>query len=331
MTDINEYNGVVADPRTPEAKAKDYLQEEVVMAVPLKWNRGIKDAPTYSVRDQDGSGSCVAQATAKALEILTGTVQSAHPIYRRRMNYPGMGMYLQDAFSIVKNLGTTTEALDRSQEMSEVEMNADVTIPTPLSGFTYAFPNVKNIDSVALAIETQKECPITINGTIQEYANSEKPVVTPGTLNCAHAICGMYYFTDENGVKCILIEESWGPNHIRKRVLTEDYLKARGTAAGYLIPPVIAPNPVKPKFTFQTPLLYGQKNYSIKMLQDILKYENLMNHNIDSTGYYWEATRKSVLAWQIKHQVASQSELEALQGKRVGLKTITKLNEIYDR
>ena len=329
---ITSYNGIAEDPRTPEQKAKDYPHSEVAMAIPLSWNRGIEGAPVYSLRDQDGSSSCVAQASAKALEILTGTVQSAHPIYRERINYPDPGMYLADAGAIVKKFGTTTEVLDPSQNMSEEQMNRDVTVPTPLNNFVYAFPNVKDIDEVAQSIESRKNCDILFRGTIEEYANSEKPVVIPSTnLNCGHCICGVYYFTDENGVKCILADESWGPSHIKRRILTEDYLRARGIGAMYFIPPATNPTIPKPKFNFTSVLLYGQSNYSIKMLQDILKYEGLFPINIDSTGNYLTRTAKAVLAWQRLHKVASDTELDSLQGKRVGEKTIKALNLIYNK
>lgn len=327
------YIGVAEDTRAPEQKEKDYQHGEVAMAIPLKWNRTIKDAPVYSLRDQNGSYSCVGQGTGKALETILGKIISAHPTYRRRANYPNVGMWLQDAGAIVKKLGTTTEELDPSQKMSEPQMNTDVEVETPINGYLYAFPNIKNIDEIAQAIEGYKHCLITINGTVAEYASFEKPVVIPSDkLNCSHCICGVYYFTDENGVKCIVVDESWGPDYIRRRILTEDYLKARGTGAMYFIPPIPKPTPVKPKFTFSTPLLYGQSNYSIKMLQDILRYEGLFGGgSIVSTGNYLSITAKGVYQWQVKHVVAPMAELNALQGKRVGLKTIAALNKIYSK
>jgi len=331
MSDELKAPGLIPDPRSEEQKQKDYPHQEIApAAVVLHWDRGIEGAPVYSLRDQDGSGSCCGQSGAKALEVLTGVVQSAHPIYRRRFNFAGFGMYLQDVGQIVKNLGTTTEALDPSQKMNEAQMNADVAVDTPLKGYLYAFPNIKNIDEVAAAIEVRKHCLITINGNLKEYAYSEKPVVIPGApLRHPHCICGVYYFTDPNGEKCIVIDESWGPNFIRRRVLTETYLLARGTGAMYFVPPVIPPQPPKPHFTFATPLEFGQENYSIKMLQDILKYEKLFPLNVVSSGKYLQITAKAVLAFQRKYNVASAAELDALQGKRVGKKTIKKLNELY--
>lgn len=325
------YLGVVPDPRSKIDKDKDFQQEEVLpMAIVLNWNRDISGAPSYSLRDQDGSGSCVGQSSAKALETITNEIQSAHPIYRRRANFPSAGMYLHDAGDIIRHKGTTTELLDPSQRMTEAQMNEEVTVPTPLTEPSYIMVNVKDIDAIATAIETQKHCLITFYGTLAEYANVEKPIVIPSdNLNCAHCICGVYYFKDDVGNKCILADESWGPDHIRRRILTEDYLRARGTGAMYFVPPAPVPVIKKPKYNFKTPLLYGQKSEDIKALQDILKYEKLFPLTVESTGLYLSITVKGVLAWQIKHKVAPLAELNSLQGKRVGEKTIKALNLIY--
>jgi len=333
IDEIKIDTGLVEDPRSQEEKDKDYPHSEVAMAIPLKWNRGIEGAPEYPDRDQNGSLTCVAQSGASGLNTITGKIISAHAPYRRRSNFPGGGMWLQNYGDLVRNQGVTTEDLDPSQRMSEQQMNADVTVATPLNKFLYAFPNVKNIDEIATAIEAQKHSLITILGNSNEYTNVEKPIVIPSdNLNIAHCLCGIYYFTDEKGVKCILVKESWGPNYIRQRIFTEDYLKSRGTGAMYLIPPVVVPpTPAKPKFKFQSILLYGQSNYSIKMLQDILKFEGLFPININSTGNYLSTTAGAVLKWQIKHKVASLIELNSLRGRRCGEKTIAALNLIYSK
>jgi hypothetical protein len=326
-----ENPGLIPDTRSQIDKDKDYVHDEVApQAVALNWDRGIEGAPTYSIRDQNGSSSCVGQATAKALEIITGTVQSAHPIYRRRNNYPNLGMWLQDAGNIVRHLGTTSEEISPSQKMSELEMNKDIFVETPIKQAMYITANFKDIDTIAMAIETQKHCVLTIQSNYAEW-DVEKPKVSWSPITFGHAICGVYYFKDENGEKCILIDESWGASNIRRRILTESFIKARGTGALYFIPIVPTPPPTKPKFTFSSVLEFGQNNFSIKMLQDILKYEGFFPTATTSTGYYGEITRKCVLQWQIKHDVAPMAELNALQGKRVGQKTIAKLNSIYSK
>lgn len=326
--------GLIPDPRAEELKNRDYQHAEVApMAVALNWNRGIEGAPVYSIRDQDGSGSCVAQATAKALEISTGVIQSAHPIYRRRANFDGMGMWLQDAGNIVRSMtgGTTTELLDPSQQMNEQQMNRDITVATPLKGHTYAFPNIKIIDQIAQAIEVRKHSLITFYGTLQEYAYSEKPVVDPlaTSMDCPHCICGVYYYTTPQNEKAILIDESWGPNQIRRRTLTESYLLARGTGAMYYIPPAAPVPPVKPHYIFTSDMKYGQESYAIKILQDILKYEGLFDLNVASSGKFFEVTRKGVLAYQKKYAVAPLPEIIKLNGMSAGPKTRKDLNMRY--
>lgn len=331
MSNIIIQPGLVEDTRSPIDKEKDYLHEEVApQAVVLQWNRGISGAPTYSIRNQNGSGSCVGQGIAKALEIITGKVQSAHPIYRRRRNFPNIGMWLQDGGDLVRHLGTTTESLDPSQNMTETQMNADITVETPLTLPIYILADYKDINSIATAIELYKHCVITINGNLEEYAYSGKPVVIPNSiLNCAHCICAVYYFTDEHGEKCIVVDESWGPAMITRRVLTETYLKARGTGAMYFIPqsPI---TPQKPHYRFTEPLVYGTMNsLGVKNLQDILKFEGFFPTSLTSTGNYLEITRKGVLQWQLAHQVDTPEILISLQGRRVGSKTINALNLIY--
>lgn len=319
--------GLIPDPRSLIDISKDFQMQEVIpQAVALHWNRGIEGAPVYSVRDQDGSSSCVGQAIAKALETITGVVQSAHPVYRRRSNFPIPGMFLQDGMNIIKHLGTTTEQLDPSQKMTEAQMNGDLFVQTPLTELIYVGVDYRDIDSIATAIETQKQCVLTLMSNYSEW-DVVKPVVLNQDTTFGHAICGTYYFTDPTGEKCILIDESWGLKQIERRLITETFIKARGTGGKYFVPQdVILPVP-KPKFTFKTQLLFGQTSSDIKNLQDILRYENLFP--VASTGYYGNITARGVLQWQIKYSVDTVAVLNSLGGRTVGPKTIAKLNSIY--
>ena len=301
-------SGVISDPRPIEEQAKDYTHEEVASAVPLNWNRDISGAPAYSIRDQDGSSSCVEQASQKAVETITGVVTSAHPNYRRRSNYPAEGMYLQDAGQLQVNQGTTTEALDPSQN-------------------NYVMVNIKNIDDIATAIETYKHCIITIQSSMPEW-NVVQPVVMPNEpITFGHGICGVYYFTTPTNQKAILIDENWGTENIERRILTEDFLKARGTGAMYFISGVLPPTP-KPQFIFQTTLLYGNSNYSVKELQDCLKYFGFFPLNIPSTGNYLSITAQAVLKWQLANNVDTVQALNNLQGKSFGPKSIAVMNAL---
>lgn len=317
--------GLTPDIRSAIDISKDYIHAEVApQAVVLNWNRDISGAPVYSVRNQDGSSSCVAQAGAKALETMTGVVQSAHPPYRRRADFPSLGMYLQNYGDLLRHLGTTTEVLDPSQNMSEAQMNADIMVETPLTETMYITADFTDMDVLATAIETQKHCILTIRSSYEEW-DVDKPIVLSNVPTFGHAICATYYFTDELGQKCVLIDESWGLRHITKRVLTESFIKARATGAMYFLPNPPIPTPVKPHFVFSSTLSFGQSNLSIKNLQDALKYFGYFP-NITSTGYFGSITAASLLKWQIANNVAPLAELQGLQGKSFGPKSIAKMN-----
>ena len=319
MSDDIKAPGLIPDPRSEAEKVKDFKHEEVSMAVALNWNKPLQDAPNHSQRDQNGSGSCVAQATAKAEEVLKKYVPSAHPIYARRSNFPNPGMWLQNAGEIMRKQGTTTEALDPSQKMSEVQMNAPVTVDTPKKEPLYiTITDFKNIDKIAEAIELYGHCVITVGCNGSEW--TEKPVYSGNSLlNFFHAVCATYYFKDEQGKKCLRIDESWGANNPGHRIITEDFWVARGTAAMYFIP-----DDGKPHHTFRQNLHFGMmSNTEVKFLQDILKFEKLFPLSQLSTGNYLQITARAVLAFQTKYGIAPPSAND------VGPLTRAKLNELY--
>lgn len=334
------FTGLIPDPRSPEEKARDYKHEEIATAVPLNWNRDISGAPQYSQRDQDGSGSCVGQGNAKAIEILEKEVISAHPIYRRRSNYPDEGMWLQEAGRIVHkpaddkdlpNHGTTTEALDPSQRMNEAQMNADLTVATPIMEPVYiTIQDPTDIEKIATAIELYKHCVLTISGAIQYYASYEKPEIGPDPTrkDFAHCICGKYYFTDENGKRCILADESWGPNNIRQRILTEDYLKNNATGAMYYVPAGAAVQ--KPSYHFTKPLGWNlQNDADVIALQDCLKYEGFFSTGVGSTGNFLTITAHAVQKWQIAHGITDFQGVTDMTKIRIGPKSLALLNQLY--
>jgi hypothetical protein len=99
-------------------------------------------------------------------------------------------------------------------------------------------------------------------------------------------------------------------------------IKAVVTPKNYTPPPP----PPMPKYKFETVMEYGEKSEDIKQLQTVLKA--LGYFKLEPTGYYGDVTRQAVLQFQIDRQVAFPSELNNLQGKRCGLKTLTALNKI---
>lgn len=324
--------GVSEDTRSEAEKARDYKHEELAGAVTLDWRvKKQSEWKSYTLRDQDGSLSCVGQANAKAGEILTGKVLSAHPIYRLRANFPSGGMWLQNSGQIFVKSGTTLELLDVSQKIGEAEMNRDITVDTPLKPKAYVMVNPKNIDAIAEAVELYKHCTLVFHANRKEY--DDVPVYNPKLqIDIGHAICAVDYML-WNGEKAILVEDSWGHattlGNGGQRIITESYLKARFSDAMYQIWQDDI-QPEKPSHKFVTPINFGmKKNKDVIALQDILKYEGFFPKEIPSTGNYLQITAHSLLKWQKAHDVAPIQELEKLAGKYVGPKTRAMLNQLY--
>lgn len=327
-----EYIGGIPDPRPTEEQAKNFEHKELGMAFPIIWREKDKSEwKRFSVRNQDGSSSCGGQAGAKAVETVLKKVISAHPIYRRRSNFPAEGMWLQDIGDIVKKMGTTGETEDPSQNMNEADMNRPLIVETPDKLAGYAFPDVKNIDEIAQAIEARGHVILLLHANLEEW--TDFPVFNGKQFNMGHFVCGVDYFMYK-GQKCILIEDSWGKFYglEGQRIISEDFLYKRFDQAMYFIqyaPPPPADN--KPKHQFNKILKFGMMgDADVKALQDILKYEKLFLQSVASTGNYLQLTAKAILSWQKKHEVAPLAELNALAGSRCGEKTIKKLNELYN-
>lgn len=354
MENIEKYDGVEIDPRNQEEKDKDYKAEEVVTFAPVNWTYKRQDQwRKFPVRNQDGSLSCVAQATAKVLGIENYIEEgifvefSAGDIYRQRSNRPGGGMWGPNAGEIVTKQGATTEERNPSQNMGESEINKaftpsveDLKIRAKYKAGGYVELPL-NIESVAHAIQNMgKGVVLYFYFNYDEW--TDKPEVlhnykTPADAPCRHGVAGTdITLVTFDGEKALIIDDSWGRFYglNGQRIITESFFKKRCYFAMHLldlkndteIEKVIP----KPTYKFTRPLSFNMRNdKDVKALQAILRYEGMFPAKVDLTGNYLEITRKAVLAWQVKHSVASPEELRAVNGKRVGPKTIAALNAKY--
>lgn len=339
--------GALDDNRTAEQKALDWKYEEVAFAALPNWQEK-QFLKFFDLRNQASSLTCGAQSAAKALgienhkEVGEFINFSAKPIYRKRVNYPSGGMILPDLLNIASKTGTTLESRIPSQNMGETPINADFALTSEDTAIMEkyragGYVQVPiNIDTVASITDQDKGVVIAI--FFQEDEWNQTMVVNNPNLQKENALRHFVVVTDYtllDGKKHLVIEDSANGNtSIEKkgqRLMTEEFFNKRCYGAGYLLD---RPNPtggtVKPKYTFKRVLLYGLKNdIDVKALQSILKYEGLLNNTIPSTGNYLSMTAQAVLKWQIKHNVASLEELNALKGMRCGIKTINKLTELY--
>ena len=82
-------------------------------------------------------------------------------------------------------------------------------------------------------------------------------------------------------------------------------------------------------YEFKKEMRFGQTNQDVKALQTVLKEDGIYFGPI--TGYYGNLTTSAVMDFQIKYQVATFIEifLPYLRGKKVGPKTLAKLQSLY--
>lgn len=339
-------SGALVDTRGKKEKEKDFQFKEVVSAAsPVNWmeKAGYRKFPIFN---QNGSGSCVAQTEAKELGIMRWLKDgnyvhfSAADIYQRRSNKPQAGMGAVDARSSAKE-GITLEVLSPSQNMTDATMDAVVIEPYKHEvGKVFAVPNylelpARDIETVASTIQaTGKGVMVWFYFKISEWTSQPKvlyPILDIQAFDTIRHSVTAVDWTLKDGKKCLVIEDSWGlaAGVNGQRIVDEDFFKARNWYAGYLINFIFDEPSNVPHYFFSKELLFGQTDPDIKALQDVLKYETFFPLNAESTGYYGAITAKGVLSFQKKYHVASDAELDMLAGKRVGSKTLTKLNSLY--
>lgn len=339
------FTGALIDTRTSREKAKDYLfKETVASAVEVKWEE--RDPRQFPIRNQNGSGSCVAFSAAKMLGVLQhankgGRFVDFSPayLYQRRANRnigDGQGMWGHDAWTVLRTDGITLDPLMPSDDLTEAQINAvreeqvyrDVARLFRIDNYVTYTP-AQDFDAIAGTIQkTGKGVMVWFMFNSNEW--STMPTLKTDKPALHHSVCAVDAVVYK-GNECLVIDDSWGTIYGRngQRFITREFFEARNTYASYPISFKTGGDVDKPKYSFKALMRVGQTSSDIKVLQDILKFEGLMPTNIQSTGYYGEITRKAVLEYQRKHKVASVAEVEDLRGTIAGTKTIIHLNNNY--
>ena len=246
-----------------------------------------------------------------------------------------------EAFDIWMNNGLPLEQLTPSEKMSDAQMDAiqveqyekDIAKVFAVGG--HIGVNNGDFDTVASVIQTTGKAVMTWFFFTAEEWGREIPVIIDPNLTIQsglrHSVAAVDCFL-VNGKEYLLIEDSAHFAGFTYHLISREFFNARNWFTRYPMSfkfqeqTQITP---KPQYTFTVPMVFGETSDDIKALQNILKYEGLFPLNTSSTGYYGAITAKAVLQWQVKNAAAPLEELNQLQGRRVGSKTIKKLNEIY--
>ena len=306
------FTGVIGDPREDSRVKNGWSINEVVAeSAPFTWvKKGISEVVTYPVWNQAGTSACVAFSKAKQVSIrifqMTGVWIDFSPasIYQLRANKPQGGMYIPDANEIVNKSGVTLEALMKSQNLTEAQINiVRRSRVADLFGKAIAEAVVRylyvpiDIDKIAQTIEAQKVVSLLIFADYDEYARMIPVVLNPNLIYeqapIRHEVVGVDYFLDANGVKRIYINDSAHFGGLAVRELTEDFIKHRCILADALDVFTFDPEDSSvPKPTYDG---------SIISLQKCLRYEGLFPANIAFTENFGPVTKEAVNKFQVKY------------------------------
>lgn len=331
-----KYNGAF-DNRTD--KSKDFQWDEVNTMGAIYFP--VRDPVGYTVRNQDGSNSCVAQTAAKMLEIwdfkhdATPTVYSATPIYKNRSNKPAVGMSGVDAFSYPIKNGTWLEKDIPSQEMNDEQMdnstaaaNAQVERPTAYL--------VMPIDFYAVASEIDKSGAVMLwfKCSYEEWCQ-DVPSGNSGSEAVRHSVCAVDKITWK-GNEYIIIEDSWGtwqnisdvPLKSGQRAITKYFFDKHCYFAGCFTT-FSFDGTAKPHHTWSKSMKYGQTSEDIKQLQEVLKYEGYFPSNQKSTGFFGGITAKALIKWQVANGMNDFAKETSMYKVQAGPKSIALLNKLY--
>jgi peptidoglycan hydrolase-like protein with peptidoglycan-binding domain len=290
---METYNGIAPDPRTIQEQNKDYQYKDLARGeVEVKWVE--KDIlKNYPIQNQDGSLSCVAQATAKLLgihEVVEGRdYMQLCPkfIYTRRENYPSGGMWLPNALSLACKYGSCPEPFMPCDFKGETFMNDK----TELAGLEkraleyrakYYFQLNINIDEIAQVLEQGYGVLLGFRFDYNEW--DDVPHIDPNSKNeCGHGVAAVDYMLYD-GKKALLIEDSWGVKTGKggRRIITEEFLMDKCFYAGFITS--------LPNFQFTQFLRKGSRGIEVRKLQEVLQ--------ITVDGIFGPITEKAVKVYQ---------------------------------
>lgn len=320
-----KFYGGAFDNQTLEQKQENYSFREIVTkANPVIWKeKAIDEWNKYSIREQDGSGSCVAQSYAKELEIYIkqkyneDVVFSGSYPYQNRANPNIEGSTITDLIQITKSVGNIPEILMPSQNMSEkeimvVEYNKyfdDIAKPFTAKRI---FTSI-DFDEVASIIQTTgKGVHLWFDFVTKEFNQDIPKLINGSKIISRHAVVAVDAVLYK-GVQYLVIEDSWGKKYgfNSRRLISREFFMARCVQSSYMMS-------FNKYGIIDRPVFDG----TITSLQDCLKYEQLFPSNVDSTGIFGSITRKALIEFQKRYNI------EPALGN-FGEITKAKLYEIY--
>ena len=156
------------------------------------------------------------------------------------------------------------------------------------------------------------------------------PLRPPKKVLSGHAIIASFF--DYTGSPILQLANTWGikwndENLGKGHVNLNKYRPTEAWIPYFDV--VIQPNPPFSHLFYRV-MEYGDEHPEVKFLQTALKVNGVYPPQAPITGYYGDITKKAVKAFQYKYDVAPLAELLLVGGKRCGVKTLQKLNDLYN-
>lgn len=292
-----------------------------------------------------------------------------YTLAKSRDGLAGEGTYPSLMAKIVKSDGAATDATVPTDNTLDHETfvynRKESNLPSgafqdarPYKTGGYAFVNFKNKESlkraiieghgVAISVHLGKEWYTAKNGRRSWKAKDILPLRKPAVVISGHAIFLFGYEDLDNGDTLFHFRNSWGETWGNKGDGTftwNEYGDQIKTAITYVDIPNdtletvhTLPDAKTFRYFFGRDIVAGEKGDHVKALQTALMIDGTFSRDLytqllasNELGYFKPngTTQKALLDYQIKHKVASMTELLNLQGSRAGAKTRASLNAQY--
>lgn len=320
--------GAVLDPRPPLAKGADYSLNEIVTIADGTFFSHKKPDSLRWVFDQYGTLSCVAHSVHNQMIYngiaLTPDQYSRLQTYRKRTNYSGGGMWLQDAYDRVKK--GTLPYLEAPTPLNCTEAQANA-MPydegVPKEDFIYHLSstpsNALRFVNAGIAVE------VFIYASVNEWSKEYVTATDTVSLDTAAIRHGVVLMPkgdfNENGVNWYAVHDSAKFGGRFLRYVSEHFLLTRCYSLGVALPIKKDQTLLEVKPTVA--VKFGDRNAEVKVLQDYLIKKGYLGTSYN-TGYYGNLTSKAVLDWQIANAVFfadygyTVEELKVLGGRWFG-------------